>query len=202
MKTLKKKNFFPQHNRYPKKLNPHTSISDNLARISPQNLASPTISHSQDESQNTTPHTESTRHRCGSTVFLSLSRERARSLLLAHSSRGSAARGLHGSAALSSCGSCGSTRGSTRGSTLGSTLGLTPGSMLGSMRGSTSSCAGWSGDAGERVGGTETFVRGEDAGARGGGDASGGTCGVDLVDGGAGRRNLPHKLSDLPPHRT
>ena len=53
-----------------------------------------------------------------------------------------------------------------------------------------------------RVGGTETFVRGEDAGARGGGDTSGGTCGVDLVDGGAGRRNLPHKLSDLPPHRT
>ena len=44
-------------------------------------------------------------------------------------------------------------------------------------------------------------MRGEDAGARGGGDASGGTCGVDLVDGGAGRRNLPHKLSDLPPHR-
>ena len=115
-----------------------------------------------------------------STLSLSLASERARSLLLAHSSRGSAARGLHGSAALSSCGSCGSTRGSTRGSTLGSTLGLTPGSMLGSMRGSTSSCAGWSGDAGERVGGTETFVRGEDAGARGGGDASGGTCGVDL----------------------
>ena len=74
--------------------------------------------------------------------------------------------------------------------------------MLGSMRGSMSSCAGWRGNAGERVGGTETFVRGEDAGARGGGDASGGTCGVDLVDGGAGRRNLPHKLSDLPPHRT
>ena len=187
MKTLKKKKI---HNTIATPKNStHTHRSPTISRASHHRISHLQQSRTVKTNHKTQLRTQNLRGTAVAARYFSLSRANALAhSCLRHSSRGSAARGLHGSAALSSCGSCGSTRGSTRGSTLGSTLGLTPGSMLGltpgsmlgSMRGSTSSCAGWSGDAGERVGGTETFVRGEDAGARGGGDASGGTCGVDL----------------------
>ena len=178
MKTLKKNFFFHNTIATPKN-STHTHRSPTISRASHHRISHLQQSRTVKTNHKTQLRTQNLR---GTAVALYVRRyvHMRMQSVDAPSSRGSAARGLHGSAALSSCGSCGSTRGSTRGSTLGSTLGLTPGSMLGSMRGSTSSCAGWSGDAGERVGGTETFVRGEDAGARGGGDASGGTCGVDL----------------------